>query len=99
MAFFDKISDASWHLAQKSETLMYDQRKESEEKQSETFIWKKKNQKTGMDKLEPEKMMVLNKLKQEETSVNFEISTQLLRLLQEFIEFLARIGKIEAPKD
>ena len=49
--------------------LLFDKVKEPEEK-SESFVWRKKNQKTGIDKLDPEKMLLLNKLKQEETAVN-----------------------------
>ncbi len=63
-------SNINWHLAQKSETLLFDQVKEVEDKTSETFIWRKKNQKIGIDKLEPKQVLMLNKLKQEETSVS-----------------------------
>lgn len=65
-----QASDMNWHLSQKSETLLYDQFKEPGEKQTETFIWRKKNQKIGLDKLEPDKYLIVNKLKQEETRVN-----------------------------
>lgn len=37
-----QASDLSWHLAQKSEQLLFEQTKEHDEKQSETFIWRKK---------------------------------------------------------
>ena len=68
--FFNKSgTNASWHLAQKSETLMFDNFKEPEDKSNETFIWRKKNQKTGMDKLDPQNLIMLNKLKQDETQV------------------------------
>ena len=70
--FFNQSgTNASWHLAQKSETLMFDHFKEPEDKSSETFIWRKKNQKTGMDKLDPQNLIMLNKLKQDETQVCF----------------------------
>jgi hypothetical protein len=48
---------------------MFDHFKEPEDKTNETFIWRKKNQKTGMDKLDPQNLIMLNKLKQEETQV------------------------------
>lgn len=66
-----QASDINWHLNQKSETLLYEQFKDPSDKQTETFIWRKKNQKIGLDKLEPEKFMLINKLKQDETRVNF----------------------------
>ncbi|RMZ98856.1 cactin [Brachionus plicatilis] len=65
-------NDMNWHLNQKSETLLFDQFKEPVDKQSETFIWRKKNQKFGLDKLEPEKYLLINKLKQEETQRELE---------------------------
>ena len=61
-------TDLDWQLKQKSETLMFETTKEPEK--TETFIWRKKNQKIGLDKLEPEKIMMLNRLKQEETAVS-----------------------------
>ena len=51
---------------------MFDNFKEPEDKSNETFIWRKKNQKTGMDKLDPQNLIMLNKLKQEETQVCIE---------------------------
>ena len=48
---------------------MFDQFKEPEDKSTETFIWRKKNQKIGLDKLDPQNLLMLNKLKQEETTV------------------------------
>lgn len=62
-------SNANWHLAQKSETLVFDQT--PEETNVETFVWRKKNQKIGLDKIDPEQIVVLNKIKQEETQVSF----------------------------
>ena len=59
-------------MAQKSETLLFETTKEPEK--NETFIWRKKNQKIGLDKLEPEKILLLNKLKQEETAVSRALS-------------------------
>ena len=53
--------------------------KEIDEKANETFIWRKKNQKIGIDKLEPTQVLMLNKLKQEETAVGI------------FWEFLIRV--------
>ncbi len=50
--------------------LLFDKVKEPEEN-SENFVWRKKNQKIGIDKLEPEKVLMINRLKQEETSVSF----------------------------
>jgi hypothetical protein len=55
-------------LAQKSEVLMFDQIKETENN-TESFVWRKKNQKIGLDKLDPQKVLLLNSLKQEETAV------------------------------
>jgi len=71
--YFDEKESNSinWHLSQKSETLMFDQAKESDEKNNETFIWRKKNQKVGIDKLEPTQTFLLNKLKQEEAQVKY----------------------------
>ncbi len=64
----------NWHLAQKSEKLLYDQNKDdfNDDKHQDTFIWKKKNQKTGIDKLESDKILLLNRLKQEETQRELE---------------------------
>jgi hypothetical protein len=50
---------------------MFDQVKESDDKASETFIWRKKNQKIGLDKLEPQQLLMVNKIKKDETSVSF----------------------------
>ena len=49
---------------------MFDQIKESEDKSSETFIWRKKNQKIGLDKLEPQQLLMVSKLKKDETAVS-----------------------------
>ena len=62
-------SKASYYLSQKSEMLLFDQIREPEEK-SESFVWRKKNQQIGLDKLDPQKVLLLNKLKQEETAVH-----------------------------
>lgn len=71
--FFNKNSStaAEWHLAQKSEVLMFDRTKDDndDKNQSETFVWRKKNQKIGLDKLDPEHLLLINKMKQEETRV------------------------------
>ena len=68
--FFHRgASEKNWHLAQKSEQLLFDQVAEPEEKMNETFVWRKKNQKIGLDKLDPQQMLMVNKLKQEETAV------------------------------
>ncbi len=67
--FFQKESNTSYYLSQKSEMLLFDKVKEPEEN-SENFVWRKKNQKIGIDKLEPEKVLMINRLKQEETSVS-----------------------------
>ena len=72
-------TNRNWHLAQKSEVLMFDQIKEPEDKASETFIWRKKNQKIGLDKLEPQQLLMVNKIKKEETSVSI--------MLDKFIVF------------
>jgi hypothetical protein len=70
--FFNRNSNANYLLSQKSEMLMFDKAKESEEKNTEQFIWRKKNQKIGLDKLDPEKIVMLNKMKQEETAKELE---------------------------
>jgi uncharacterized protein YdcH (DUF465 family) len=73
-------SERNWHLSQKSEMLLFDdkhtslddalkQQQQSQQSAGETFIWRKKNQKIGLDKLDPEQMFLVNKLKQEETNV------------------------------
>lgn len=65
---FKKTSNTSYYLAQKSEVLMFDQIKESESN-TEQFVWRKKNQKIGLDKLDPQRQVLLNQLKREETEV------------------------------
>lgn len=47
---------------------MFDQIKEPDHN-SESFVWRKKNQKIGLDKLDPQKVLLLNQLKQDETAV------------------------------
>ncbi len=48
--------------------LMFDKSKnDMDEKQNEEhFVWRKKNQKTGIDKLEPAQLLMLNKVKRAE---------------------------------
>jgi hypothetical protein len=73
--FFNKGgTNASWHLAQKSEALLFDHGRpvELEDKSNETFIWRKKNQKTGLDKLDPQNLLMIQRLKQEETQRELE---------------------------
>jgi hypothetical protein len=65
-------SDANWHLSQKSETLMFDKHKEQDDRSSETFIWRKKHEKTGVDKLDFDKIATINRLKQEEANRELE---------------------------
>ncbi len=67
--FFKKNSDSNYYLAQKSEMLLFDQIKEPDHGNAESFVWRKKNQKIGLDKLDPQKVLLLNSLKQEETAV------------------------------
>jgi hypothetical protein len=45
--------------------------KEPEEK-TENFVWRKKNAQTGIDKLDSTKILLLNRLKQEETARELE---------------------------
>lgn len=54
---------------------MFDNFKDHEDKSTETFVWRKKNQKIGLDKLEPEKLLLLNKFKQEETAVSLSLTS------------------------
>jgi hypothetical protein len=49
--------------------LLFDQIKEPDHGAGESFVWRKKNQKIGLDKLDPQKVLLLNSLKQEETAV------------------------------
>jgi hypothetical protein len=67
-------SDVNWHLSQKSETLMFDTHREQDDRQSETFIWRKKHEKTGggAAKLDFDKIAMMNKLKQEEAARELE---------------------------
>lgn len=64
--YFQDQNRSNYYLSQKSEMLLFDKVKEPEEK-VENFVWRKKNQQSGIDKLDPEKLMLVNKLKQEET--------------------------------
>lgn len=66
---FKKTSNTSYYLAQKSEMLLFDQVKETDLTNTEQFVWRKKNQKIGIDKLEPQKQIMLNQFKREETEV------------------------------
>ena len=68
---FSKDSTASYYLSQKSEMLLFEPNKEQEDKAGETFVWRKKNQKIGLDKLDPQRLLVVNRLKQEETAVGY----------------------------
>lgn len=70
-SFFPDQSKSNYYLSQKSEMLLFDKIKEPEEK-VENFVWRKKNQQTGVDKLNPEKVMLINQLKQEETARELE---------------------------
>lgn len=68
--FFQKDQTKSnYYLSQKSEMLLFDTIKEPEEK-TENFVWRKKNQQIGIDKLDPQKVLMLNRIKQEETAVS-----------------------------
>ncbi|CAF1085442.1 unnamed protein product [Brachionus calyciflorus] len=67
-----QTSDMNWHLSQKSETLIYDHIKEPDDKSAETFVWKKKHEKIGLDKVDPDKISTLKKLKQEEARRELE---------------------------
>lgn len=66
---YDKLSLMSWHLAQKSETLMFDDQQNEDKNDNETFVWRKKNAKIGLDKCDPKDVFLLNKTKKEETQV------------------------------
>lgn len=66
--FFPKAeSNTSYYLSQKSEMLLFDKVAEVED-QSENFVWRKKDKQIGIDKLEPAKVLMINRLKQEETA-------------------------------
>lgn len=64
-------SKANYYLSQKSEMLLFDTIKEPEEK-TENFVWRKKNQQIGIDKLDPQKVLMMNRIKQEETARELE---------------------------
>lgn len=49
--------------------LLFDKVKEVEDK-TENFVWRKKDKQIGLDKLDPEKVLAINRLKQEETAVS-----------------------------
>lgn len=66
---YDKMSLVSWHLSQKSETLMYDDQQNDDKTANETFVWRKKNAKIGLDKFDPKDILAINKNKQDETQV------------------------------
>lgn len=69
--FQNKESKTNYYLSQKSEMLMFDKIKEPEEK-TENFVWRKKNAQIGLNKLDPEKVLMINRLKQEETQRELE---------------------------
>lgn len=49
---------------------MFDEDATAEDKNaSETFVWRKKNAKIGLDKFNAEHILLMNKIKQEETQV------------------------------
>lgn len=66
----EDLSLMNWHLAQKSETLMFDDQPSEDKNANETFVWRKKNTKFGLDKFDPKDLILLNKAKQDETQVN-----------------------------
>ena len=52
---------------------MFDQHKEIEDRNAETFIWRKKHEKTaGTEKIDVEKIALVNRLKQEEANRELE---------------------------
>lgn len=69
--YFKDQPKTDYYLAQKSEMLLFDKSEEPEDK-NETFVWRKKDKKIGVDKLDPQKKLVLNQLKQEETARELE---------------------------
>lgn len=69
--YFKDQPKTDYYLAQKSEMLLFDKSVEAEDK-NETFVWRKKDKKIGLDKLDPQKVLMLNKLKQEETARELE---------------------------
>ena len=69
--YFKDQPKTDYYLAQKSEMLLFDKSVEPEDK-NETFVWRKKDKKIGVDKLDPQKKLMLNQLKQEETARELE---------------------------
>jgi hypothetical protein len=65
-------SDVNWHLSQKSEMLLFDTHKEQDDRQNETFIWRKKHEKAGAAKIDVDKIALINKLRQEEAARELE---------------------------
>lgn len=61
----------NWTLSQRSESLMHDDPLEQQQIQS-TFIWRKRNEKLGVDKLDEEEVQILNKQKQLEAKKELE---------------------------
>ena len=67
------MSLMNWHLSQKSETLMYDDQPSEDKNAAETFVWRKKFDKSGLDKIDPKNLILLREAKQRETEVNIFI--------------------------
>jgi len=48
---------------------MFDDQANDDKNANETFVWRKKNAKIGLDKYDPKDLTVLSKIKQEENQV------------------------------
>lgn len=65
-------SDVNWHLAQKSEKLLFDQHQDAGDDRAERFVWRKKHEKIGIDKLDTDRISTIDRLKKEETQRELE---------------------------
>ena len=67
---YEESKSKNWALAEKSESLLYGSKTDREEAVTSNFIWKKKHEKIGIDRLDFESLSELHMRKQSEAKVS-----------------------------
>ena len=74
----EPASRGDYYLAQKSERLLYEVGGAAADDGADaegaggTFVWRQKDKRSGLDRLEPEQVLLVNRLKREETERELE---------------------------
>jgi hypothetical protein len=83
----EESKSKNWALSEKSESLLYGSKTEREEPVTSNFVWKKKHEKVGIDRLDFDTMSELNARKQIEAKVS-SIESLFAFVLVSFGKFL-----------